>query len=149
MPTFSYAYVNFARTTTGFPPPFEKPAVAQTPFSTGVAVNRTEQSRHDTNTLSLRGRLPCLPCFRFALYTALRGVKSPRRRCTASFCLQRWPAAVRRRLFASTNVPQRQNKRFLGYFGVFWLYPPKRPILAYFEAISGLHLAARRPTGQL
>ena len=37
-----------------------------------------------------------------------------------------------RRLGTSTNVPQRQNKRFLAYFGVFWL-----------------HLAARGPTGQL
>ena len=54
-----------------------------------------------------------------------------------------------RRLFASINVPQRQNKRFWGYFGDILAVPRFRPILAYFEAIFGLHLAARGPTGQL
>ena len=42
MPTFSYAYFNFARTTTGFPYPLKN----LHPFST--AVNGTEQSRQDT-----------------------------------------------------------------------------------------------------
>ena len=51
------------------------------------------------------------------------------------------------------NVPQRQNKRFLAYFKDILAVPRKKarfgPILAYFEAIFGLHLAARGPTGQL
>ena len=39
------------------------------------------------------------------------------KRCTATVCLQRWPAQCARSLFTSTNAPQRQNKRCLAYFG--------------------------------
>ena len=46
-----------------------------------------------------------------------------------------------------------QNLQAQALIGVFWLHPREkarfRPILTHFEAIFGLHLVARGPTGQL
>ena len=65
-------------------------------------------------------------------------------RCTTTFCLQRWPAAVRTAPFYQQKCAQKAKQVL---FGVFWGYlavPRKktrfRPILTYFEAIFGLHL---------
>ena len=49
--------------------------------------------------------------------TACRGVKTPRKAVYSHILSQRWPAQCARRLFTSPDVPQRQNKRFLAYFG--------------------------------
>ena len=72
---------------------------------------------------------------RLALYTACRGVKTPRKRCTATCCLQRWPAQCARRLFTSTP----KAKQALGVFWSILAVPRKktrfRPILTHFEAI--------------
>ena len=102
---------------------------------------------------TLRGRLPRLPCVRLRCTPLVEVLKHLERRCTATFCLQRWLAQYARRLSTSTNVPQRQHKRCLAYFGGVLAVPRKkarfRPILTHLEAIFGLHLAARGPTGQL
>ena len=104
---------------------------------------------------ALRGQPSALspyPAFDLRCTPLFEVLKHFEKQCTATFCLHRWPAAVRTAPFCQHKCAQRQNKRFLAYFGGILLYPGKArfwPILAYFEAICGLHLAGRGPIGQL
>ena len=99
---------------------------------------------------TLRGRLPCLPCIRFALYTAILGVKTPRKRCTC-FCLQRWPAAMRTAPWYQHKCAPKAKQALFAYFGRILAVLHKKarflPILTHFEAIFGLHLANRAALG--
>ena len=90
---------------------------------------------------------PAYPVFNLRCTPLVKVLQHLEKRCTATFCLQRWQAQCARCLFTSTNVPQRQNKRILAYCGgvlaVPWKKAHLRPILTYFEAIFGLHQAAQ------
>ena len=97
----------------------------------------------DENNCPAWGRLPRLPCFYLRCTPLVEVLKHLEMRCTATCCLRA------RRLFTSTHAPQRQNKRFLAYLAVPRKKARFRHILTHFEAIFGLHLAARGPTGQL
>ena len=96
------------------------------------------------------GPLTPLTMLRLALHTACRGVNTPRK-------------AVYSHIFVSKDGQRSAHGAFLpaqmrpkgktSAFWRIWLYlgkrPVLRPILTHFEAIFGLHRAARGPTGQL
>jgi len=100
----------------------------------------------ENNCRALRGQ-PCgaaypLTCFDLRCTPLVEVLKHLEKRCTSTFCLQRWPAQCARRLFTSTNTPQRQNKRFLAYFWCILAVSGKRPVL-------GLLVAALRTVRRL
>ena len=86
---------------------------------------------------------PAYPAFDLRCTPLFEVLKHLEKRRTATFCLQRWPAAVRAAPF------YKRKCAFLGYFGCTRKKARFGPILTYFEAIFGLQLAARGPTGQL
>ena len=102
---------------------------------------------------ALRGRLPRLPCVRFALYTACRGVKTPRKAVYRHMLSPKMASAVRTApLYQHKCAPKVKQALFVVFWGVLAVPRKKarfRPILTHFEAIFGFHLAARGPTGQL
>ena len=77
---------------------------------------------------TLRGRLPRLPCFDVRCTPLVEVLKHLEKRCTASFCLQRWPAAVRPAPFCQHKCATKAKQAL---FGVFWGYfgctPKKGP----------------------
>ena len=79
---------------------------------------------------------------------AVRGVTAPRKAVYSHIVSPKMagvflPAQIR---------PKGKTSVFWRILGVFWLYPGKKarfgPILSYFEAIFGLHLATRGPTSR-
>ena len=68
---------------------------------------------------TLRGSLPPLPCIRLALYTLFEVLKHLEKRCTATFCLQRWPAAVHTAPFCQHKCAPKAKQAL---FGVFWVF---------------------------
>ena len=89
------------------------------------------------------------PVLRFALYTACRAVKTPRKAVYSHILSPKMASAVRTAPFYQHKCTPKAKQAL---FGVFWgaLAVPRkkarfRPILTHFEAIFGLHLAARGP----
>ena len=98
------------------------------------------------------GPLP-LTMLRLALYTACRGVKTPRKAVYSHIVSPKMASGSAHGAFLQHKCAPKAKQAL---FGVFWGYfgcTRKKarfgPILTYFEAIFGLHLASRGSTGQL
>ena len=81
---------------------------------------------------TLRGRFPPPTMLRLALYTACRGVKTPRKAVYIHIFSSKMAIAVRKALFYQHKWASKVKQALLAYLGVFWWYPGKRPVLGLF-----------------
>ena len=81
---------------------------------------------------ALRGRLPPLTMLRLALYTACRGVKTPRKAVYSHILSPKMANAVRTAPFYQQRARKAKQALFGVFLGVFWLHPGKRPVLGLF-----------------
>ena len=96
---------------------------------------------------TLRGRLPCLPCIRLALYTACRGVKTPRKAVYSHILSPKMASGSAHGAFLPAQMCPKTGKTsaFWRILGVFWPILGKRPVLGLFWPILRPFLASSWP----
>ena len=65
----------------------------------------------------LRGRLPCLSCIRLALYTAIRGVRTPRKAVYSQLLSPKMASGSAHGAFVLHKCATKAKQAFLAYFG--------------------------------
>ena len=94
------------------------------------------------------GPLTPLTMLRLALYTACRGVKTPRKAVYSHILSPKMASAVRTASFYQHKYAPKTSA-FWRILGVFWLYPGKKPVLGLFWPILRSFLApTESPAGQ-
>ena len=97
---------------------------------------------------TLRDRLPCLSCIRLALYTAIRGFKTPRKAVYSHGLSPKMASGSAHGAFLPAQMcPKGKTSAFWRILAVPRKKSRSRPMLAYFEAIFGLPLAEQGSFG--
>ena len=95
---------------------------------------------------TLRDSLLPLPCVRLALYTAFRGVKTPRKAVYSHILSPKMVSGSAQGAFIPAQMCSKgKTCAFWRILGVFWLYPGKRPVWGLLWPILRQFLASTWP----